>query len=435
MADRVLLILALRDGAPIAGALNLIGAEALYGRYWGCARGRALPPFRALLLSGDRRRDRARPARVEAGAQGAHKLARGYRPVPTFSAHYIADPGFRARGGGLSRRERPRGRARDRRAGGNDAVPQRLSRLSRVRAGPLMIRASKRGRAIDAEILWRVLAILLLWAGAAPPPPRRRARSAFSPRATCSTSRPPTDPQISPDGRWIAYVRRSGDIMTDRFRPLDLADRHRAPAGRCRSRRHRRAASRAGRPTGDRLAYIAAAEGGQRAAVRALDGDRARRCAITGLPDRAEQHRLVAGRAPDRLCDVRARRGRSGSARRSRGPEGANWAEPLQVITAVTYRADGQGYLRPGYDQLFLVSADGGAPRQLTYGPYQQWRPALLDAGRAHAPVQRQPLARIGSARASTPKSTRSTSPPTGSRALTTATGRTTSRRCRPTAG
>ena len=44
---------------------------------------------------------RAGLARVEAGAQGAHKLARGYRPVPTWSAHYIADPGFRARGGGF----------------------------------------------------------------------------------------------------------------------------------------------------------------------------------------------------------------------------------------------------------------------------------------------------------------------------------------------
>jgi dipeptidyl aminopeptidase/acylaminoacyl peptidase len=51
-------------------------------------------------------------------------------------------------------------------------------------------------------------------------------------------------------------------------------------------------------------------------------------------------------------------------------PEGAQWADPLQVITAVTYRYDGQGYFRAGYSQLFLVSSEGGAPRQLSYGPY-----------------------------------------------------------------
>ena len=62
MGDQVLLFLACRDGRPIAGALNFIGADTLYGRYWGCGRGGAVPPFRALLLSGDRMGDRARPA-------------------------------------------------------------------------------------------------------------------------------------------------------------------------------------------------------------------------------------------------------------------------------------------------------------------------------------------------------------------------------------
>ena len=50
-------------------------------------------------------------------------------------------------------------------------------------------------------------------------------------------------------------------------------------------------------------------------------------------------------------------------------PEGAKWAEPLQVIDAVTYRADGAGYFKPGYQQIFWVPADGGAPTQLTFGP------------------------------------------------------------------
>ena len=95
MPERLLLILALRDGAPIAGALNLIGAEALYGRYWGTT---GAPPFLHFELCYYQAIEAAIALglkRAEAGAQGAHKLARGYRPVPTFSAHYIADPGFR----------------------------------------------------------------------------------------------------------------------------------------------------------------------------------------------------------------------------------------------------------------------------------------------------------------------------------------------------
>ncbi len=95
MADKLLLILALRDGAPIAGALNLIGAEALYGRYWGTT---GAPPFLHFELCYYQAIEAAIALglkRAEAGAQGAHKLARGYRPVPTFSAHFIADPGFR----------------------------------------------------------------------------------------------------------------------------------------------------------------------------------------------------------------------------------------------------------------------------------------------------------------------------------------------------
>jgi predicted N-acyltransferase len=95
MAERLLLILALRDGRPIAGALNVIGAEALYGRYWGALEE---VPFLHFELCYYQAIDAAIARglqRAEAGAQGAHKLARGYQPVPTFSAHFIRDPGFR----------------------------------------------------------------------------------------------------------------------------------------------------------------------------------------------------------------------------------------------------------------------------------------------------------------------------------------------------
>jgi len=95
MADRVLLIFAERDGRPIAGALNLIGADTLYGRYWGCVEE---VPFLHFELCYYQAIDAAIALglkTVEAGAQGEHKLARGYVPVPTWSAHYIPDAGFR----------------------------------------------------------------------------------------------------------------------------------------------------------------------------------------------------------------------------------------------------------------------------------------------------------------------------------------------------
>ncbi|MFN3434419.1 MAG: GNAT family N-acetyltransferase [Sphingomonas sp.] len=95
MGEQVLLILAERDGRPIAGALNLIGADTLYGRYWGCTEE---VPFLHFELCYYQAIDAA-IARglktVEAGAQGEHKLARGYVPVPTWSAHYLPDAGFR----------------------------------------------------------------------------------------------------------------------------------------------------------------------------------------------------------------------------------------------------------------------------------------------------------------------------------------------------
>ena len=95
MADRVLLILAERDGQPIAGALNVIGGDTLYGRYWGCTEE---VPFLHFELCYYQAIDAAIAlglTKVEAGAQGEHKLARGYSPVPTYSAHYIPDRNFR----------------------------------------------------------------------------------------------------------------------------------------------------------------------------------------------------------------------------------------------------------------------------------------------------------------------------------------------------
>lgn len=94
MRDDCLLVLAERDGHPIAGALNLIGPDALYGRYWGCIEEH---PYLHFELCYHRAIDWAIDhglSRVEAGAQGEHKLARGYLPTQTHSLHWVADQGF-----------------------------------------------------------------------------------------------------------------------------------------------------------------------------------------------------------------------------------------------------------------------------------------------------------------------------------------------------
>ena len=95
MGDRVLLMFAERDGRPIAGALNLIGGDTLYGRYWGCLEDVPFLHFELCYYQAIEAAIARGLPRVEAGAQGEHKLARGYVPVTTWSAHYIPDPGFR----------------------------------------------------------------------------------------------------------------------------------------------------------------------------------------------------------------------------------------------------------------------------------------------------------------------------------------------------
>ena len=95
LGDAVLLILAERDGVPIAGALNLVGGDALYGRYWGCTEEVPFLHFELCYYQAIEAAIARGLPRVEAGAQGEHKLARGYVPVPTWSAHYIPDPNFR----------------------------------------------------------------------------------------------------------------------------------------------------------------------------------------------------------------------------------------------------------------------------------------------------------------------------------------------------
>jgi predicted N-acyltransferase len=95
MADRILLVLAFVDGQAVAGAINFIGSDALYGRYWGALIDKPFLHFELCYYQAIDAAIALGLGRVEAGAQGGHKLARGYEPVRTVSAHYVVHQGFR----------------------------------------------------------------------------------------------------------------------------------------------------------------------------------------------------------------------------------------------------------------------------------------------------------------------------------------------------
>lgn len=95
MADDCLLIMVYRQGREVAGALNLIGGDCLYGRYWGALEHHPCLHFEVCYYQSIDFAIQHKLARVEAGAQGEHKLARGYLPTPTYSAHWLPNPSFR----------------------------------------------------------------------------------------------------------------------------------------------------------------------------------------------------------------------------------------------------------------------------------------------------------------------------------------------------
>jgi predicted N-acyltransferase len=94
MREDVLLVLAMREGRAVAGALNFIGRDVMFGRYWGCTEHHPCLHFELCYYQAIDAAIARGLARVEAGAQGDHKLARGYLPVPIHSLHWLRDPGF-----------------------------------------------------------------------------------------------------------------------------------------------------------------------------------------------------------------------------------------------------------------------------------------------------------------------------------------------------
>ncbi len=106
MADSILLVLAFLDGKAVAGAINFIGADTLYGRYWGALVDKRFLHFELCYYQAIDAAIALGLGRVEAGAQGGHKLARGYEPVRTYSAHYLVHEGFREAVADFLERER-----------------------------------------------------------------------------------------------------------------------------------------------------------------------------------------------------------------------------------------------------------------------------------------------------------------------------------------
>ncbi|NOX40348.1 MAG: N-acetyltransferase [Alphaproteobacteria bacterium] len=96
LREETLLILCKREGRWVAGALNFIGRDTLFGRYWGCIEDHPFLHFEVCYYQAIDYAIRRGLRHVEAGAQGEHKLARGYLPAATHSLHWIGDPGFKA---------------------------------------------------------------------------------------------------------------------------------------------------------------------------------------------------------------------------------------------------------------------------------------------------------------------------------------------------
>ncbi len=181
-------------------------------------------------------------------------------------------------------------------------------------------------------------------------------------------------PQVSPDGRTVAYSRNGYDVMTDRtVSRVWLIDAD--------GRDHRPMTDGASGPAvfspdGARIAFVAGSGEDAEIHIHWLDDNRTAR--ITRLPERPSAlsfspdgsriaFRMFTAAEAEPLASL------------PRAPEGADWAPPFKVYDSVRYRADGVGYLKPGFDHIHVVPADGGSPRQITTGDYNHgaytWTP------------------------------------------------------------
>lgn len=182
-----------------------------------------------------------------------------------------------------------------------------------------------------------------------------------------------TDPQIRPDGLAVAYTRVSFDIMSDRGRQsiwlVDVETGAQTPLvtgeGSHSSPRWSR--------DGKRLAYVSTRDDGRpQLYVRWMQtGQSARLAELLEPPgDLAWSNDGTSIAFTQFALDEKSKLGEAPAK-----PEDAKWAEPLEIITDITYRSDSSGYLKPGYTHIYVLPADGGAPRQLTFGAFNETGP------------------------------------------------------------
>lgn len=186
------------------------------------------------------------------------------------------------------------------------------------------------------------------------------------------------DPQISPDGRQVVYVRQSNDIMTDSTRGnlwiVDSDGSHHRPL---LSGRNSYSSPRWS-PDGTRIAYVSGVEGSPQLYVRWMDSGQT--ALVTNLQE-APQSIAWSPDGEEIAFSMLVPAETEPLAKMPPKPEGAEWAKPVKVIDRVFYRADGEGYLKPGYTHVFMVPATGGTPRQLTHGDYDHGGPLSFTPG------------------------------------------------------
>jgi dipeptidyl aminopeptidase/acylaminoacyl peptidase len=180
------------------------------------------------------------------------------------------------------------------------------------------------------------------------------------------------DPQISPDGRRIAYVRTWMDIKVDQRRSNIWIVNSDGSGHRPLLSGQNDYSSPRWSPDGTRLAYVSGVEGAPQIYVRWMDtGQTALLTNLTEAPSAvtwSPDGRHIA-------FSMFVRKDRKPLAEPPKKPEGAEWAPPVKVVDSVLYRADGRGFLESGYRHLFILSAEGGAPRQLTDGDFNHGGP------------------------------------------------------------
>ncbi len=176
-----------------------------------------------------------------------------------------------------------------------------------------------------------------------------------------------SDPQISPDGSTIIYVRNFMDIMKDTSRASLWSINFDGSQHRPLTRGNHSVGQPRWSPDRKRLAYISDEDGTTQLYLRYMDiGQTTRLTQLTKTPANLSwspdgNHLALSMMVPQKSEPL---------AKMPEAPEGAKWAAPPKVIERLTYRFDGRGYLKEGFSQIFVLSSEGGSPRQLTFDPY-----------------------------------------------------------------